>query len=133
MYILRYICREGSACGNGVNENTRLPARVFETDPGRLPVCEWLLALSADERKESGDATRTAAFGWPVGMPFCRSIKGQKGLGAIRTPLEGRRLARVLFCAHAGSFVLLHGFIKQTRKPPAHALAVAKRRRRGLP
>ncbi|MEQ8698367.1 MAG: type II toxin-antitoxin system RelE/ParE family toxin [Bauldia litoralis] len=97
-----------------------------------MPVREWLLALSPEDRKAIGDDIRTAEFGWPIGMPLCRSIKGRKGLWEIRSTLSGGRIARVFFYAHDGSMVLLHGFIKKSRKTPDHDLDVAEKRMRGL-
>ncbi len=97
-----------------------------------MPVREWLIALSSEDRKAIGDDIRTAEFGWPIGMPLCRSIKGRKGLWEIRSTLSGGRIARVFFCAHDGSMVLLHGFMKKSRKTPDHDLDVAEKRMRGL-
>mgnify|MGYP000016908326 CR=1 FL=1 len=108
------------------------PARFFELATGRAPVRDWLLSLSPEDRKAVGDDIRTAEFGWPVGMPLCRSIKGRKGLWEIRSNLTGGLIARTLFCAHDGNMVLLHGFIKKSRKTPDRELDVAERRMRGL-
>ena len=58
-------------------------------------------------------------YGWPIGMPVCRSIGG--GLWEVRSDLpEWRRIARVIFGERDGAMVLLHGFIKKTRRtlPP---------------
>lgn len=115
-----------------MTEKKRLPARFFESDRGRIPVREWLLSLSSEDRKVIGDDIRTAEFGWPIGMPLCRSIKSRKGLWEIRTNLPGSRIARVLFCIHDGAMVLLHGFIKKTQKTPAEELDLAQRRMSGL-
>ena len=101
-----------------MNGLKQLPARFFKQDTGNVPVRDWLLSLSPEDRKTIGDDIRTAEFGWPVGMPLCRSIKAQKGLWAIRTSLADVRIARVFFCAHGGNMVLLHRFIKKTRKTP---------------
>lgn len=97
-----------------------------------MPVRQWLLELSPDDRKAIGDDIRTAEFGWPIGMPLCRSIQGRKGLWEIRSNLGDGRIARVFFCAHAGSMILLHGFIKKSQKTPDHELDVAEKRMRGL-
>ena len=115
-----------------MNELKRLPARFFESQTGRMPVREWLLSLSSTDRKTVGDDIRTAEFGWPVGMPLCRSIKSRKGLWEIRSNLSDGRIARVLFCVHDGSLVLLHGFVKKTQKTPDRELDVAVKRMRGL-
>lgn len=115
-----------------MGENKQLPARFFESETGRVPVRDWLLSLSPEDRKIIGDDIRTAEFGWPVGMPLCRAIKGCKGLWEIRSSLLDGRIARVFFCAHRGSMVLLHGFIKKSQKTPAKELEIADKRMRGL-
>ena len=109
-----------------------LPARFFETGTGRVPVREWLLELPPEDRKIVGDDIRVAEFGWPVGMPLCRSIKGHKGLWEIRVNLSGGRIARVFFCAREENMVLLHGFIKKSQKTPDHEIAIAVKRMKGL-
>ena len=115
-----------------MNELKRLPARFFESQTGRMPVREWLLSLSSTDRKTVGDDIRTAEFGWPVGMPLCRSIKGRKGLWEIRSGFADGRIARVFFCIHDGSMVLLHGFVKKSQKTPDRDLEISAKRMRGL-
>lgn len=115
-----------------MSNDKRLPARFFESETGRVPVRDWLLSLSPEDRKIIGDDIRTAEFGWPVGMPLCRPITGRKGLWEIRSSLTDGRIARVFFCAHEGSMVLLHGFIKKTQKTPDKELEIAVKRMRGL-
>ena len=114
---------------NGVK---RFPARFFETETGRVPVRDWLLSLGPDDRKAIGDDIRTAEFGWPVGMPLCRSLSGHRGLWEIRTNLNDGRIARVFFCSHQGSMVLLHGFIKKSQNTPLQEIETALKRMRGL-
>lgn len=113
-----------------MNDGKRLPARFFALESGRMPVRDWLLDLPEEERKIIGDDIRVAEFGWPVGMPLCRPM-GQ-GLWEVRTNLPGKKIARVLFCDHAGEMILLHGFIKKTRKTPKSDLDLALKRKRGL-
>ncbi len=110
----------------------RFPARFFQTIGGEMPVRDWLLSLSAEDRKVIGDDIRTAEFGWPVGMPLCRAISGHKGLWEIRSNLSGGRIARVFFCAHQGDMVLLHGVLKTSRKTMQRDLDLAVKRQRGL-
>lgn len=50
----------------------------------------------------------------------------------VRTTLPRNRVARVLFSIHAGGMILLHGFIKKTRKMPKEDLDLAMARMRGL-
>ena len=97
-----------------------------------MPVRDWLLSLSPADRKIIGDDIRTAEFGWPIGMPLCRPITGRRGLWEIRSSLPSGRIARVFFCTHESSMILLHGFIKKTQKTPDKELDIAEKRMRGL-
>ena len=115
-----------------MGEKKRLPARFFESEKGNVPVREWLLSLDPKDCKAIGDDIRTAEFGWPVGMPLCRPLKGYKGLWEIRTTLSNGRIARVLFCAHEDSMILLHGFIKKAQKTKSQDLNLADKRMRGM-
>lgn len=89
---------------------------------------DWLLGLSREDRKEIGTDIATVEYGWPVGMPTCAPMGA--GLYEVRTDLRGNRIARVLFCFSAGGMVLLHGFIKKTRKTPRADLELARQRQR---
>ena len=115
-----------------MNDLKRLPARFWQSVSGIVPVRDWLLALDAPDRKAVGDDIRTAEFGWPVGMPLCRKMKGHSGLWEIRTDLGNRRIARVFFTVEANSMVLLHGFIKKSQKTPQNEIDTALRRMKGL-
>jgi len=54
----------------------RLPA-FFRTAAGAEPVRDWLLALEhSDDRKKIGTDIGAVEFGWPIGMPTCRPLKG---------------------------------------------------------
>lgn len=54
--------------------------------------------------------------------------KMAKDLWEVRSHLEGR-IARVLFTVVGGQMVLLHAFIKKSRKTPQPDLAIAKARK----
>ncbi len=97
-----------------------------------MPVRDWLLGLSDADKKRIGDDIRAAEFGWPIGMPVCRRMKGHEGLWEVRTDLLDQRAARILFCVFAAEMVLLHGFIKKTKKTPKSDLDLAGKRMRGL-
>ncbi len=107
-------------------------ARFFETTTGRSPVREWLLDLTKDDRKAVGDTIRTAEFGWPIGMPICRSLSGHKGLWEVRASLSNGRIARVCFCIVNDEMILLHGFIKKSQKTPKREIETAIARMKGL-
>jgi phage-related protein len=71
----------------------------------------------------------TVAFGWPVGMPLCRSLTSRRGLWEVRSAVTSGRIARVLFFAHRGQMILLHGFIKKTQRTPDDDLDLAMKRK----
>jgi phage-related protein len=105
----------------------RIPAIFFRTESGRELVREWLKALPyPEDRKRIGEDIKTVEFGWPVGMPVCRSLG--RGLYEVRTRLTHNRIARVLFYIdRLERMVLLHGFIKKAPKTPVDDLALARR------
>ena len=106
----------------------RLPAAFYRSISGAEPVREWLKDLSPADRQVIGFDIATAEFGWPVGMPLCRSLGD--GLWEIRSNLPNGRIARVLFCVSAGHMFLLHGFQKRSRKTPLEALKWARKRQK---
>ena len=101
-------------------------ARFYLTTGGANPVRDWLMRLPVLDRKQVGHDIRDVEFGWPVGMPLCKSLGD--GLWEIRSDLPSRRIARVLFCVIEGELLLLHGFIKKTQKAPPSDLKLARRR-----
>jgi len=52
------------------------------------------------------------------------------GLWEVRSDCTGNRIARLLFSVVDGKIVVLHGFIKKTRKMPDDDMALARRRKR---
>ncbi len=105
-----------------------IPAAFYCTETGTEPVREWLKGLDPEDRRIIGTDIRTVEFGWPVGMPVCRPMG--KGLFEVRSTITGKRIARVLFCIHEGTMVLLDGFVKKTRKIPDTDLATALKRKK---
>lgn len=93
-----------------------------ETEPAR----EWLNELPREDRRVIGRDIRIVQFGWPLGLPLCRSLGG--GLWEIRSSLPSKREARVLFGFHEGELVALSGSIKKTQKTPDDALKLARKR-----
>jgi len=113
------------------DDRKRVAVAFFRTDSGREPVREWLKELDPDDRRIVGNDLQTLEYGWPIGMPLCRSLKSHKGLWEVRSNLSSGRIARVLFCVTGGRMVLLHAFIKKAQKTPARELNVAVRRMKG--
>ena len=104
----------------------RIAARFYLTAAGGNPVRDWLMRLPLADRQQVGHDVRDVEFGWPVGMPLCRSLG--VGLWEVRSTLPSRRIARVIFCARDSELILLHAFIKKTQKTPASDLALAMKR-----
>ena len=105
----------------------KLPAAFYRSAAGHEPVREWLRSLNGINRRIVGQDIATAEFGWPVDMPVCRALR--RGLYEIRSGLEGNRIARVIFCVDGGRMVLLHAFIKKTRRTRQADLALALKRK----
>ena len=87
---------------------------------------EWLNALPRDDQRTIGRDIAKVQFGWPVGLPLCRPLRG--GLWEVRSSLPSRREARVLFGFHDGMLIAVHAIFKKTRETPAEDLALARQR-----
>src|SRR5437660_7594024 len=105
-----------------------IPVRFYRTNLGAEPVLEWLRKLERGDRRVIGMDLMRVQIGWPIGMPLVRSLKG--GLWEIRSTLLSQRIARLILCFHRGTLVVLHGYIKKTRKTPAEDMELARRRMR---
>jgi hypothetical protein len=110
-----------------IDRSKKLTGRFFASANGRRPVREWLLDLSKDDRRHIGKDIQKVEFGWPIGMPYCRSLG--HGLWEVRSDLPGGRIVRVMFCIVRGEMVLLHGFEKKTQKATQHDIDLALRRK----
>lgn len=109
-----------------LDRSKKLPALFYENAQGREPVREWILSLSEEDRKRIGFDIQKVEFGWPLGMPYCRSLGS--GLWETRTDLADGRTARVLFCIAGARMVLLHAFVKKTQRTPEKELRTAMSR-----
>ena len=99
---------------------------AFIARKGEVNLLEWLRLLDRGDRRAIGLDLMRVQFGWPIGMPLVRSLKD--GLWEVRSRLPSQRIARLILCFHQTTLVVLHGFIKKTRKTPAEDIALAKRR-----
>jgi phage-related protein len=104
----------------------KISASFFQNDKGKMPVREWILGFSPDDKKIIGEDIKTAEFGWPVGMPVVKPI-GDK-LYEVRSSLSDGSEARILFTIYKNYMVLLHGFIKKTQKIQKRELNLARNR-----
>lgn len=108
----------------------KLQARFYASPAGREPVREWLKDLPIDCKRLIGADIATAEYGWPIGMPTCKSLG--KNLFEIRTDLPDKTISRVIFSVVDSEIVLLHGFIKKTQKTPKHDMDLALDRLRNI-
>ena len=107
----------------------RIQVSFYRSASGNEPVRNWLMKLSREDRLAIGADIKTVEFGWPVGLPVCRSLGD--GLWEVRSALHNR-IARVLFCIEGGVMWLLHGFIKKQQKTPAGEINIAHKRMREI-
>ena len=110
-------------------EQKRIPARFCRTASGTEPVRVWLRSLDPADRRTIGMDLKDVEYGWPVGMPLCRPLG--HGLWEVRSSISSGRIARVIFCVDHGEMVILHGFIKKTRKTPPRDIELALQRMSG--
>lgn len=103
----------------------KLYVYFFKNSFGKEPVRDLLMELNKEERRLVGEDIKTIEYGWPIGMPVCKSL-GDK-LFEVRTNVKDK-IIRVLFCIIDDQMLLLHGFIKKTQKIPKNELEIAKRR-----
>jgi phage-related protein len=110
-----------------MERSTPLTAVFYRTASGNEPVREWLQSLTKQEKFRVGVDIWKVQSEWPIGMPHVRPLGN--GLHEVRSSLPDG-IARVLFVVIGQDMVLLHGFVKKTRKTPPEALALAEKRRR---
>ena len=100
----------------------KLKVHFFRTGSGAEPVRKWLHSLSKGHKKAIGGDIKTVQFGWPLGMPLVEKIK--PFLWEVRSKVPNG-IARVLFTVDGDIMILLHGFIKKTKKLPKNELKTA--------
>jgi phage-related protein len=101
----------------------------YRTEGGREPLRDWLRSLSLVEKKLIGEDIKTVQFGWPIGMPVVEKL--DHDLWEVRTTLKNG-ICRILFTLHGNNIVLLHGFMKKSRRIHKDDLAVAHARMRNI-
>jgi len=102
------------------------PVIFYRTAAGAEPVREWLRTLSEKDRRSIGQDLAVVQFGWPIGLPICRSLGA--GLWEVRSSLPSGRSARLLFFFDRDRIGVVNGFIKKTARTPVAELELARRR-----
>ncbi len=108
--------------------NKKISAVFYLSPKGNEPVRDWLLKLDRDDRKIVGKDIQKVEFGWPIGMPYSRPLG--RGVYEVRSDLSDSRISRVIFFIYSNRMVLLHGFVKKTRKTPKPDLDLAMKRKK---
>jgi phage-related protein len=98
----------------------------FRESGGRSPIEDFIERLAQDEQVDVAvgiDMLRS--HGIALGRPWVAPLG--KGLWELR--VRSRRQLRILYFLHTGrTFVLLHAFVKRTRKVPQSEIRVTTRR-----
>ena len=99
----------------------------YQDERGRYPVREFLDTLpEKDQARILQTAQLLEDFGLQFGAPYVKAVRGKLWELRVRA---GRANHRILYFAFVGQrFILLHGFVKKTRKTPAREIEIAERR-----
>lgn len=109
-------------------EQQKIDLVFFKTYSDKEPVRDWLLGLDKEDRALIGYDLLKVQYGWPVGMPLCRSLK--HGLWEVRSNITDGKIARVIFCFSDGELIALNGFIKKTQKTPNEEIELSLKRKK---
>src|SRR5262245_52702559 len=101
----------------------KVPIVFYRTRAGAEVVRDRLRGLEQDDRNAIGQDLMRDQYRWPIGMPLCRAMGD--GLWEVRSDLPSNRIARVLFSFEQQKLIILHGFIKKSRKTSDADLALA--------
>ena len=101
-----------------------LCVNFYRSNSGSEPVREWLRNLDSEQRKIIGEDIKLIQFRWPLGMPLVRKL--EPDLWEVRSKLQGGIISRVFFTVNGNMMILLHGFIKKSKKTPNKDLALSR-------
>ncbi|GHU23525.1 hypothetical protein FACS1894172_12900 [Spirochaetia bacterium] len=97
----------------------------FETLSGSQPVRDFLLERPKEDRREIGSDIFKVQIGFPLGLPTVEKM--DNNLWEIRSHIPDG-ICRIFFTLNQQIMVLLHGFIKKTKKTPLKEIEIAKAR-----
>lgn len=103
----------------------RLEVRFYKTDSGKEPFKDLLQKLDKPAKKIIGEDIKTVQYGWPMGMPLVRKL--ETGLWEVRSNLENK-ITKIIFTVVSNTVILLHGFIKKSKKTPKPDIELARKR-----
>ncbi len=99
----------------------------YRDSEGNVPVEDFLVGLPEKDRARiAWTINLLEEYGLQLGSPYVKHLRGKLWELRIRA---GRKAYRIIYFAYVGrQFVLLHGFLKKTRKTPRRELEIAERR-----
>lgn len=104
--------------------------KFFKRDSGIVPVTEFLLSLPEKHRaKAIWEIELLEEYGSNLKEPYASSVTGSKykGLWELRIKFASD-ISRIFYFMPVGNFfILLHGFVKKTKKTPEKELETALR------
>lgn len=103
----------------------KIPAAFFRQSSGDEPVRDWLITLDKTDRQTIGEDIAYVQYKWPIGKPRVDHLRGP--VWEVRSNI-GNRIARVLFAVEDSEMILLHGFIKKTKKTNSADIELAIKR-----
>lgn len=108
-----------------MNRESPLKVKFYINDNGNEPARDWIRSLPEKCRKAIGNDIKTLQYGWPIGMPLAEKLCSD--IWEVRTKIRNI-IIRNLFTIFDNKIVILHGFIKKTRKTPKDDLDLAIQR-----
>jgi phage-related protein len=105
----------------------------YENVQGQSPVWKFILGLPEKHQAKIVRALDLLEeFGLTLGAPHVKSVVGHRKLWELRVRVA-QNAYRIFYFAHTGQrLVLLHVFLKKTRKAPRQEIAIAERRMNDL-
>ena len=100
---------------------------LYRDAEGNVPVEGFLVSLPEKDRARiAWTINLLQEYGLQLASPYIKHLRGKLWELRIRA---GRKAYRIIHFAYVGQrFILLHGFLKKTRKTPRRELEIAERR-----
>ena len=99
----------------------------YKTNSGKVPVIDYIVNQKPVRIKKIKNALRLLReFGIEESQLDARKLKGKKYKGLHELKIDSSRIIYFLFTGR--KFVLVHGFIKKSKKTPIRELEVARKR-----
>jgi putative component of toxin-antitoxin plasmid stabilization module len=103
----------------------RIIATFYQSEAGAEPVKEWLRVMAKADRQIVGADIGEVEFGWPIGVPVCRSLRD--GVLEVRSTIkDGKVEARTYFAIEKNIMLLLYGEEGKDGQKDAIDLAVKR-------